>query len=140
MPRSPSSPRLRYWLPLVLWIVAILLVSSVPGPTLAKVGFGIHDKLAHFAEYSVLGWLIMLAVAAVIGLAVAITRGDVAYVAVLVWAFAGIAVKQDYTTSVAIAAWAAAGVVALALLLGVPLQRERLREWRVAQTGPRDRW
>jgi benzodiazapine receptor len=84
--------------------------------------------------------IIMLMAAAIIGSAVSITRGDVAYVAVLVWAFAGIAVKHGYTTSVAIAAWVAAGIVALTLLVGVPLQRERLQEWKAAQTGPRDRW
>lgn len=85
---------------------------------------------------------IMLAAAVFIASAVSVTRGDVVYVAVIVWAFAGIAVKHDYTTNVAIAAWVAAGVVALTLLVGVPLYRDRLRlgaEW-PPKEGIRDRW
>ena len=38
--------------------------------------------------------IIMLAVASLLGLAMALTRGDAAYLIVLVWAFIGIAVKQ----------------------------------------------
>jgi VanZ family protein len=52
-----STPTIHYWLPLLIWIGAILSVSSVPGPTLDKVGFSIQDGLAHGLEYAVLGFL-----------------------------------------------------------------------------------
>jgi hypothetical protein len=86
--------------------------------------------------------VIMLAAATVIGSAVSFTRGDVAYVAVLVWAFAGIAIKHSDTPLVSIAAWVAAVFVALTLLIGVPITRGRLRELETKppQQGIRDRW
>jgi hypothetical protein len=84
--------------------------------------------------------IIMLVIAAVIASLVSLTRGDVAYVAVIVWAFAGIAVKQNYTTDVAITAWVAAGVVALTLAAGVPLLINRLKKWTLANAAIRDRW
>ncbi len=85
--------------------------------------------------------VIMIAAAAVITLAVSLTRGDVAYVLVIVWALAGIAVKHSDTLLVAASAWVAAGVVLLSLLLGVPLHLERV-EGSQPQTeaGVRDRW
>lgn len=43
---------------MLLWIGAIFSVSSVPGPTLQKVGFSIHDEFAHGLEYGVLGLLV----------------------------------------------------------------------------------
>lgn len=52
-----SRDRMRYWLPLWLWIAAILLVSSIPGPAIAKVGVSFEDKVAHFLEYGILGLL-----------------------------------------------------------------------------------
>jgi VanZ family protein len=52
-----STPSIHFWLPLVVWVAAILCVSSIPGPTLAKVGFSVQDKVAHATEYSVLGFL-----------------------------------------------------------------------------------
>jgi VanZ family protein len=54
--RDPD-PSIQYWLPLVVWIAAILAVSSIPGPTLALVGFSVQDKIAHASEYSVMGFL-----------------------------------------------------------------------------------
>jgi len=86
--------------------------------------------------------VIMLVVAAIVAALVSITRGDVAYVAVILWAFAGIAVKHSATTAVAVTAWVTAALVALTLLIGAPLARARL----AGQTLPadvegiRDRW
>ncbi len=54
---DPRS-NLRYWMPLVLWILSILLVSSIPGSTMSRVGFEVQDKVAHFLEYSILGFLV----------------------------------------------------------------------------------
>jgi len=86
--------------------------------------------------------VIMLVVAAIVASLVSITRGDVAYVAVILWAFAGIAVKHSDTSAVAITAWVTAGFVALTLLIGVPLARARMLEQAVPSEpgGIRDRW
>ncbi|MBN1640163.1 MAG: tryptophan-rich sensory protein [Anaerolineae bacterium] len=70
--------------------------------------------------------VIMLVAATLIAGAVSITRGDVAYVAVIVWAFIGIAIKHADTPTVATTAWLTAGIVALTLVIGVPLRQRRL--------------
>jgi hypothetical protein len=86
--------------------------------------------------------VIILVVAGIIASAVSITRGDVAYVAVIIWAYVGIALKHSDTTLVAVTTWVVAVLVALTLLIGYPLQRERVREWALQSTeaGIRDRW
>lgn len=66
-------------------------------------GFGIADP----------AWaVIMLVVASVLGVAMAITRRDAAYLSVLVWAFVGIAVKQTPAPMVVNTAWIAAALMA----------------------------
>jgi hypothetical protein len=66
-----------------------------------------------------LGWfLVLLVVASLIGAAFGWLRADVAYVAVLVWAFTGIAAKHSDNTTVALASNAAAAVVAIVLVAG----------------------
>jgi hypothetical protein len=66
-------------------------------------GFGISEPV----------WaVIMLAVASMLGVAMAITRRDAAYLSVLVWAFIGIAVKQTPAPVVVNAAWIAAALMA----------------------------
>ena len=82
-----------------------------------------------------------LVAGAIIASLVSLTRGDIAYVLVIVWAFAGIAVKQSGTPLVAITAAVLAAVVLLTLLAGVPLTRRRLQ----GEQGPEvavasDRW
>jgi hypothetical protein len=62
--------------------------------------------------------LIMLAAGVCIASAVSLTRGDTAYGLVLVWAFAGIAVKHAEVPMVAAGAWAAAALVGLMLAVG----------------------
>ena len=52
----------------------------------------------------------MLAAAVVIAALMAVTRRDVAYLAVLVWAVIGIALKHAATPAVSLAAWAAAAI------------------------------
>ena len=71
--------------------------------------------------------VIILLVAASIAAGVSITRGDIAYVLVIVWAFAGIAVKHTGTPTVAVAAAVLAAIVALTLAIGVPRLRRRLQ-------------
>jgi hypothetical protein len=79
-------------------------------------------QLLHF-----LGWrggaigpevwtVIMLAVAVVVAWLVAITRRDVAYLLVLVWAFIGIATKHAGVPVISTAAWAATVLVAAAVI------------------------
>lgn len=86
--------------------------------------------------------VIMLVVAAVITSAVSITRGDIAYVLVIVWAFIGIAVKQSDTPLIAVLAGFLAGFVLGTLLLGVPLGGRHLEAQPLAPAdeGVRDRW
>jgi hypothetical protein len=69
---------------------------------------------------------IMLVVATAIAVLMSLRHGDIAYVAVIVWAFAGIAVKHSGNTLVATAAWAMAAVAAVSLVVGVPRARKRL--------------
>ncbi len=65
-------------------------------------GFGIHA----------MSWaVIMIVVASIVGLLMALTRRDAAYLFVLVWSFIGIAVKQTPAPSVVAAAWIAAGLM-----------------------------
>jgi len=68
--------------------------------------------------------VIMLAIASLLGLGMALTRRDAAYVFVLVWAFVGIAVKQSAAPLVGNSAWAAAAI-ALALAAWSIVQRGR---------------
>jgi hypothetical protein len=67
--------------------------------------------------------VIMLLAGVALAFAMAFTRGDVAYCLVIIWAFAGIAVKHSGTPSVATAAWIAAGLVVLALVIGLFLNK-----------------
>jgi benzodiazapine receptor len=61
--------------------------------------------------------VIMLVIAAVLGLVFVFRHSDIAYIAVLVWAFIGIAVKHGDVTIVAGTALAAAAVVAAGLVI-----------------------
>jgi hypothetical protein len=72
--------------------------------------------------------VIMLGAAVVIGSLVSLTRGDVAYMLVLIWAFAGIAIKHAGTPLVAIAAWVAVGLVAVMMVVGVLFHRRRRQQ------------
>jgi hypothetical protein len=65
-------------------------------------GFGISGQ----------AWLvIMLAVALVLAALIALLRRDVAYLLVLAWAFAGIAIKHAATPTVTLSAWVATAIV-----------------------------
>ncbi len=69
--------------------------------------------------------VIMLIAAVVIGSAVSFTRGDVAYAAVLIWAFAGIAIKHEDTAIVATSAWLAAAITAVFMIVGAYRHRQQ---------------
>jgi translocator protein len=69
--------------------------------------------------------VIMLAVAVVIAWLVALTRRDVAYLLVLVWAFIGIATKHAGTPVVSNAAWIATALVAAAVVWSIVAKLRR---------------
>jgi hypothetical protein len=69
--------------------------------------------------------VIVLIVALGIASAVSLTRGDVAYLLVLIWAFAGIGVKHAATPPVATAAWVTTALVALMLVVGIVFKARR---------------
>jgi len=71
-------------------------------------------------------WTVIMLVAGVgIASAVSLTRGDVAYMLVIVWAFAGIAVKHAGTPVVATAAWVTTALAALMLVVGLLFRKRR---------------
>jgi benzodiazapine receptor len=67
--------------------------------------------------------VIMLVTGLGIASAVSLTRGDVAYMLVIVWAFAGIAVKHAGTPVVATAAWVTTALAALMLVVGLVFRK-----------------
>lgn len=67
--------------------------------------------------------VIMLVVTLGIALMMALTRADVAYLLVLVWSFAGIAVKQSAAPLVATAAWVAVLLVIVMIPVGWRFRR-----------------
>ena len=151
---------------LVLLIAIYLLLGTgrthVPGAEtwLVRVPFSLYlgwitvatiANVTSVLEYS--GWngwglnpvawaVIMMVVAAVIASLVSLTRGDLVYVAVILWAFAGIAVKHNSVLAIVITAWAAGIFAALTLVIGIPLARARMRDQAMMATadGVRDRW
>ncbi|HEU4745481.1 MAG TPA: hypothetical protein VFS61_09605, partial [Anaerolineales bacterium] len=106
--RSPVSP-VEYWSVDVLFSVYLgwITVATVANITdwlyfVGWDGFGISDPV----------WaVIMLGVASLLGLGMAITRRDVGYLAVLIWAFIGIALKQTSVPMVVTSAWIAAALM-----------------------------
>jgi hypothetical protein len=78
-------------------------------------GFGLSPEM----------WtVIMLTVTVVLAFMMALLRGDVAYLLVLVWALAGIGVKQATTPLVSTVAFVSAGLVLVAV--GLAVFRKRL--------------
>jgi benzodiazapine receptor len=66
--------------------------------------------------------VIMLLTATAITSVVALTRGDIAYALVIMWAFAGIAVKRPSARIVATTSWIGTVIVALMMALGARLR------------------
>jgi benzodiazapine receptor len=128
------------------WLVSIPFSIYLGWITVATIANA--TSLLDYLNWS--GWgiapewwaVIMLVAATIIASLVSLTRGDVAYILVIAWAFAGIAVKQSTTTVVAVTAWVMTAVVLLTLLVGVPLRWRRLqvRATQSAHLGIRDRW
>lgn len=78
-----------------------------------------------FGMSPVVWTVIMLAVAALLGILMLLREKNFAYAAVLIWAFIGIAVKQAATLTVLYGAWVAAGVVAATGLITLGLKKQK---------------
>jgi hypothetical protein len=63
--------------------------------------------------------LVMLLIGVGLALAMALTRRDVAYVLVFIWAYVGIAVKQSALSIVARGAWITTALLTLVLIWAV---------------------
>jgi hypothetical protein len=119
--RTPVSP-------LEYWSVDVLFSIYLGWITVATVA-NITDWL-YFVGWDAFGitaqvWaVIMLAAASLLGLAMVITRRDIGYLSVLVWAFIGIAVRQTAVPMVVTSAWIAAG------LLGGLVVFRLIRHWK----------
>ena len=93
--------------------VASALVSANWG------GFGLSPEI----------WAVtVLTVALVITLAVIVTRRDIAYSLVIVWALGGIAVKQNTSQNVVTTAEIAIGVILFALAVAIAIYRLRYKK------------
>ena len=112
------------------WLVDVpfsIYLGWITVATVANVTDVLYDLGWNGAPLSPQVWaVIMLAVATVLAVAMSLTRRDIAYVLVIVWAFVGIAVKQAATPLVAGSAWVLAVVALLALGIGV-LRQQRGR-------------
>lgn len=116
-----QPPALERWLvhvPFSIYLGWITVATVANATTLLDYlgwnGFGLSD---------VTWFLIMLAVALVVAALMMWTRGDGAYLLVLVWAFAGIAVKHSDISIVATASWIAAAAVVV--FIGISILRRR---------------
>ena len=114
--------------PIEYWSVDVVFSIYLGWITVATVA-NISDWL-YLVEWNGFGisapiWaVIMLAVASLLGLAMALTRRDAGYLSVLVWAFIGIAVKQAPTQMVALSALVAA-ILMLGLVVFSLIRRQR---------------
>ena len=54
------NKKIIYWIPAAMWMTLIFLLTSTPGNTLPSMKME-SDKLAHFAVYSVLSYLLIFA-------------------------------------------------------------------------------
>lgn len=52
---------LRYWVPVLFWMLLIITVSSLPGEYIPKVHIIEVDKIVHFFEFFILGILLLRA-------------------------------------------------------------------------------
>ncbi len=57
---APTNVRRRVprWVPPLAWAAVILGASSIPDLQTRTMGLAIRDKLAHFGEYFIFGWLV----------------------------------------------------------------------------------
>lgn len=118
--RVPSRERWLVHLPFSIYLGWITVATIANATALLSYlewdGWGIAPEV----------WaVIMLGAGVVLAVLMSLTRGDVAYLLVLVWAFVGIAVKHADTTLVTVSALIAAALVLAALAAGVILRGRR---------------
>ena len=70
----------------------------------------------------------MLIAGASIASVVTLTRNDIAYMLVIIWAFVGIAVKHGDSPAVATAAWVVTALAVLVLVVGIVLGRRQKQQ------------
>ena len=121
--RVPAAERWLVHLPFSIYLgwITVATVANVTSllDFLGWGGWGIAPEV----------WgVIMLIAAGAIATAVSFTRGDVAYMLVILWAFAGIGVKQSETAVVAGTAWVMTALTVLVLVAGVLVHRRRNSE------------
>ncbi|MGC8879472.1 MAG: TspO/MBR family protein [Anaerolineae bacterium] len=107
----PPSERWLVHLPFSIYL-GWVTVASIANTTIV-LDYLRWDGWGLSAEWWALG---MLLVGVILALGMALTRRDVAYVLVLIWAYVGIAVKQSAIPIVAQGAWVTAGLLALIAL------------------------
>jgi translocator protein len=115
---APVAERWLVRLPFSLYL-GWITVATVANATqvleyLGWGGFGLSE-----ATWAV----VMLVAATAIAAAVSLTRGDIAYMGVIIWAFIGIALKHAATPVVAITAWVLTGANFVLLVVGALLRR-----------------
>ncbi|MGW8224482.1 MAG: tryptophan-rich sensory protein [Anaerolineales bacterium] len=106
-----------------LWAVQIPFSIYLGWITVATIANA--TQLLYYLDWN--GWgispeiwtVIMLAAGVVISALISLTRADIAYSLVLVWAYIGIAVKHSDTSLVATSALVGAGLILLILLLAL---------------------
>lgn len=117
-----SGSRLEYWSVDVLFSVYLGWITVA---TVANISDWLYYIGWDAFGISAQAWaVLMVFVASLLGLAMAISRGDVGFLAVLVWAFIGIAVKQT-SAPIVVGAW-----IAAVLMLGL-----MLHSWRGRRTA-----
>jgi hypothetical protein len=124
-----AATRNEYW---VLHIPFSIYLGWVSVATIANVA-----QVLYFIGWDGLGiapemWTVtMLVVTAGLAGIMAVSRADAAYILVLIWAVAGIAIKQSATPIVAITAWSVTSFLVFMLMIAF-LQRRR---WIHSTTG-----
>lgn len=115
----PGSSRVETWLVRIPFSIYLgwITVATIANVTSVLDYLGWNGGPISPALWAV----IMVVVATVVGVGFSLLRHDIAYVAVLIWAFGGIAVKHSDTTIVMSAALIGAAILLLSLL--TPLVR-----------------
>ena len=134
---TPADYVFRIWFLIYGALFGFIVYQALPSqrenPRLRRVGYLFVNATTVLNYLNWSGWgispeiwtVIMLAAATIIGSLVSRTRGDAAYMLVLVWAFVGIAVKHAATPVVATAAWIAAVLVAVMMVVDMLLKRRK---------------
>jgi benzodiazapine receptor len=115
--------------PAETWTVRVVFgtyLGWITVATIANVTTVLYDVGWGGLGVSPQAWaVIMLIAGAIISSGVALTRRDIAYVLVIMWAFTGIAVKHANEQAIMLTAWIMACVVAIMLVVGLYVQHRR---------------